>query len=297
MNNNDLYTVDFTRSLPPALQHDPKMIALAKAVAEQLTITAAEIRKNIIYARLDELDEQTLDVLAYDLHVDWYDYTYPIEAKRAIIKDSVKVHKRMGTKYAVETALGNIHPNSYIEEWWQYGGEPYYFRVILDTAYSRAPAGYYAVKRAIDKYKRLTAHMESLVYQCGIGLEIHISTHIYKSRSYRAGVHLAGTIPNRNKGGAVHLGGLEIEPDAKGYSHAFRLAGTYPDRNTTGAFRRTGLEVEPDARGFPYSAALTGTDVVQGGIAVVPYGTLKTTATLEGFKYRVKRCGTSCCRT
>ena len=98
MNDNDIYSIDFTRSLPPVLKDDPKMIALARTIAEQLQVTARQIEKNIIYARIDELDEQTLDVLAYDLHVDWYDYSYPIEVKRQTIKDSVKVHRKLGTR-------------------------------------------------------------------------------------------------------------------------------------------------------------------------------------------------------
>ena len=48
--------------------------------------------------RFLELDEQTLDILAYDLHVDWYDHSYPIEVKRQTIKDSVKIHRRLGTR-------------------------------------------------------------------------------------------------------------------------------------------------------------------------------------------------------
>ena len=112
MNDNDLYSVDFTRSLPPPLKNDPEMNALGRVIAEQLQITARQIPKNIIYARIDELDEQTLDILAYDLHVDWYDYGHPIAAKRAVIKDSVRVHKRLGTLYAVKTALGSVYPES-----------------------------------------------------------------------------------------------------------------------------------------------------------------------------------------
>ena len=38
VNNNDIYSIDFTRSLPPALKNDPKMIALAQTVAEQLQV-------------------------------------------------------------------------------------------------------------------------------------------------------------------------------------------------------------------------------------------------------------------
>lgn len=79
VNEYDLYSVDFTRSLPPTLKDDPEINALGRAIAGQLQITAQQIRRNIIYARIDELDEQTLDILAYDLHVDWYDHSYPIE--------------------------------------------------------------------------------------------------------------------------------------------------------------------------------------------------------------------------
>ena len=82
MNNEDFYSADFTNSLPPALKNDPDMMALAQTISAQLQTTAAEVRKNIIYARIDELDEATLDVLAYDLHVDWYDYSYPTAISR-----------------------------------------------------------------------------------------------------------------------------------------------------------------------------------------------------------------------
>ena len=133
VNEYDLYSVDFTRSLPPTLKDDPEINALGRAIAGQLQITAQQIRRNIIYARIDELDEQTLDILAYDLHVDWYDHSYPIEVKRQTIKDSVKIHRRLGTKYAVETALGAVFPGTRVEEWFEYGGDPYTFRVIINA--------------------------------------------------------------------------------------------------------------------------------------------------------------------
>ena len=59
MNNEDFYSADFTNSLPPALKNDPDMMALAQTISAQLQTTAAEVRKNIIYARIDELDEAT----------------------------------------------------------------------------------------------------------------------------------------------------------------------------------------------------------------------------------------------
>ena len=43
-----------------------------------------------------KLSEELIDILAYDMHVDWYDYSYPVDMKREIVKNSVKVHKKNG---------------------------------------------------------------------------------------------------------------------------------------------------------------------------------------------------------
>lgn len=164
--NNDLNTVDLTRSLPPSLKNDTSMLALAKVIAEQLQITANQTKKNIIYARIDELDEIMLDILAYDLHVDWYDYKYAIEAKRATIKDSVKIHRRLGTKYAVETALGNVFPGTKIAEWFEYGGSPYMFKVIIDvTQTGVTPERQAEVLARVKYYKNLRSHLDTISYK------------------------------------------------------------------------------------------------------------------------------------
>ena len=151
MNDNDIYSIDFTRSLPPVLKNDPKMIALAQTIAEQLQVTARQIEKNIIYARIDELDEQTLDVLAYDLHVDWYDY-------------------------AVETALGAVFPGTKVQEWFEYGGKPYTFRVIIGvTTEGLTAARQTEVLNRIRFYKNLRSHLEAISYEVEKETTIHVA--------------------------------------------------------------------------------------------------------------------------
>ena len=175
MNENDLYSVDFTRSLPPTLKDDPEINALGRAIAEQLQITARQIRQNIIYARIDELDEQTLDILAYDLHVDWYDHSYPIEVKRQTIKDSVKIHRRLGTKYAVETALGAVFPGTRVEEWFEYNGDPYTFRVIINATENGVTAAQQAaVLERVIFYKNLRSHLEAVRFKVEKKTAVHV---------------------------------------------------------------------------------------------------------------------------
>ena len=175
MNNSDIYSVDFTRSLPPTLKDDPEINALGRAIAEQLQDTAQQFKKNIIYARIDELDEQTLDILAYDLHVDWYDHSYPIEVKRQTIKDSVKIHRRLGTKYAVETALGAVFPGTRVEEWFEYNGDPYTFRVIINATENGVTAAQQAaVLERVIFYKNLRSHLEAVRFKVEKKTAVHV---------------------------------------------------------------------------------------------------------------------------
>ncbi len=166
-----IYDSDFTKYLPRPLTHDPKMVALAKAAAEKLLEISGAVENVLIYSRIDELPEELIDILAYDIHVDWYDYSYPLEIKREILKGSVKVHKRMGTKYAVEKALRAIYQKSRVKEWFEYGGEPGHFRVILNAGDNNLRLDIADMVKQINIYKRLSAHLDSI--------------HIEKSKSTR----------------------------------------------------------------------------------------------------------------
>lgn len=203
MNDNELHSADYTRSLPPPLKNDPTMTALARVIAEQLQGTVRQIGKNIIYARIDELDEQTLDVLAYDLHVDWYDYSYPIEVKRQTIRDSVRVHRRLGTKYAVETALGAVFPGTRVQEWFEYGGEPYMFKVIIGATESGVSADRQAaVLERVRFYKNLRSHLEAISYQ------IEKKAAVFTAAVHSVGVP-AGSLPlscRGHRGNGAHQG-------------------------------------------------------------------------------------------
>lgn len=217
MNNSDIYSVDFTRSLPPTLKDDPEINALGRAIAEQLQITAQNIRRNIIYARIDELDEQTLDILAYDLHVDWYDHSYPIEVKRQTIKDSVKIHRRLGTKYAVETALGAVFPGTRVEEWFEYDGDPYTFRVIINATENGVTAEQQAaVLERVIFYKNLRSHLEAVRFKVEKKTAVHVVGYHSIGTRLEVWPYLAEDIETS---GALFVGGslslarrLEIRP-------------------------------------------------------------------------------------
>lgn len=165
MNKNTVYDVDFTRSLPPPLKNDKKMEALARTIAGALQETARKIHLNNIYTRINELPEEILDILAYDLHVDWFEFDYPIDTKRAMIRDSVNVHRRMGTLYAVKTVLQSLFPEIGVQEWFEYSGTPYTFRVTLDISKTGMTIEQQKkIVRGVDMYKNARSHLDDIKY-------------------------------------------------------------------------------------------------------------------------------------
>lgn len=165
MDDNTLTTMDLTELLPPALKNDPACFTLARVIAEQRGKTAERLGEAVIYARIDELPEGVLDILAYDLKVDWYDFDYPLDVKRATIKNAMQVHRRKGTKFAVETAISEIYPGTRVAEWFEYGGEPYYFKLLLDVTYESVdPAKHRKVLELMNYYKNLRSVLEQVEY-------------------------------------------------------------------------------------------------------------------------------------
>ena len=163
--DNAVYSLDFTRALPPALKNDGSMLALAQVIATELQENIELAQLAVIYARIDGLPEELLDILAFDLHVDWYDFELPISNKRLILKDSVKIHKRLGTKYAVERAIGGIYPDSTVEEWFEYGGDPYHFKLLIDSTYEYAdPEKHKRVLARVASYKNLRSTLDGVEY-------------------------------------------------------------------------------------------------------------------------------------
>lgn len=152
-------------ALPGGLRENQSLAALGDVTADALAKRPAEIALLALYPRIDELPEDLLDILARDFKVDWWDVNYSLEEKRRTLKDSWRVHKMLGTKAAVETAISAIYPHTRVLEWWEYGGEPYHFRLDInitnDTIDSEKQR---RVLERMNYYKSLRSHNDGVTY-------------------------------------------------------------------------------------------------------------------------------------
>lgn len=165
MSEHGLTAENFLLTLPPALAADENMRALAQAVAQVLARRPGEIEQTLIYPRISRLDGPLLDILARDFKVDWWDSDYSLEEKRRTLEGSWQVHKTLGTRAAVEQAISAIYPNTRVQEWFEYGGGPYRFRLEIDITHDTKNSEKQARALArLGYYKNLRSHMESLAY-------------------------------------------------------------------------------------------------------------------------------------
>lgn len=152
-------------ALPAVLKQDQSTLALGVAAATVLAAREEEINQLRIYTAIDQLPEPLLDILARDFKVDWWDGNYTLEEKRKTLKESWHVHRTMGTKAAVLRAISAIYPDTKIMEWWEYGGQPYHFRLLIDSTYENiAPEKHRRVMERVDFYKPLRSTLDETEY-------------------------------------------------------------------------------------------------------------------------------------
>lgn len=152
--------LDFIRLLPVFMRDDEAAIALSKAVNELIGIPSRRIPTIRTWDEIDNLTEAECDEMAWELDVDWYDQSYSLQVKRNLIKNALNVKRIAGTKEAVLNVLKGILGNAQVEEWFQYNGTPYHFKVRTDAVLDEDMATYFW--EIIKKIKNVRSHIEVL---------------------------------------------------------------------------------------------------------------------------------------
>lgn len=115
--------------LPSSLQSAENVRQIADACDGKLSEVTQNIALTLIYCRIDTLDETIVDDLAWQFHVDFYDTELTLAQKRALVKSAIKDHKYKGTPWAVKSVVATVAGAAQTEEWFDYSGTPYHFRV------------------------------------------------------------------------------------------------------------------------------------------------------------------------
>lgn len=129
----DFRDSQITQILPEALANLPEVQALSYALMKS-NQRLVDYCKNIsVYAVIDELPEDILDLLAIEMDTQYYDETLPIEKKRELVKGTRIWYQHAGTPSAVEELVASVFGTGEVSEWFNYGDDPYYFKIATDV--------------------------------------------------------------------------------------------------------------------------------------------------------------------
>ena len=131
---------------------------------------------------IDNLPSDALPHLAEQYHITgnegWLQALSETE-KRNLIKSSIKMHRYKGTKYAIEEIFKTLNIVGNVEEWFNYGGKPYYFKVILQI-FNRSinEETEEKLRALINEYKNERSWLEQIeFYLASIGKQyIYVAT-------------------------------------------------------------------------------------------------------------------------
>ena len=156
-----LSTLEFIRLLPRFMREDGAVKGLAAAMDEIVPELAQSTATLSTWDHIDELTEAELDALAWELNILWYDTGASLDTKRALVKDSDLVYKRLGTKWAVENVINSYFGEGFVEEWFEYDGQPGRFRVY-STNPSLSNERLVEFMNLLNKVKRASAKLDGI---------------------------------------------------------------------------------------------------------------------------------------
>ena len=226
-----------TDALPKILAEQPWVQALAEASRKMRRRVMAYADRTRLFCDIDEASEEALDALAVELQTPLYKNDYPLTVKRQIVKNSMLYYIRSGTRGAVEELLADIYQGAEVEEWFEYGGEPNYFRVAIDISRTTVPVAEMTpaeLESWLYSVKRASSALESLSYMIRHAIIIGCKVEAFLQSPPECGTLECGTYPEASTLGWSAGAWLQIAGRADAYLVSPPECGTVPEISTVG---------------------------------------------------------------
>ncbi|EJA5115472.1 phage tail protein I, partial [Salmonella enterica] len=113
----DISDISLLDVLPQNLAQNPDVIAMSKAIDDELHAINKLIPKTTIYGLIDGLESAVLDHLAWQWNSDTWRDNWPVSLKRSVFKSIIRTKRIKGTRAAVEDVVSSLGGVVDIKEW------------------------------------------------------------------------------------------------------------------------------------------------------------------------------------
>lgn len=148
--------------LPYNLRKSNEAVAFCKVIDIQIRKILDFTENLYIWSDISKTPEWLLDYLSIELRVQFYKKELPVQVKRNLIRNALIWYEKIGTKKVLQEMLEYVFGEGEVQEWFEYGGRPGYFRVItpnMDATGTKADE----YKHLIETVKRKTAKLDSII--------------------------------------------------------------------------------------------------------------------------------------
>ena len=170
---------DIRHMVPTFILQDKNGYAIAKALeaAMDYFVSVAQTGLDILFDP-EKMPEWRLDEMAWEMGC-LYDYSASVENKRYWITHALELTSLYGTPQAIYKFLEGVFPIVEVEEFWQYGGEPYHFRVILSGAESYDSAKLAWAQNAIERVKNVRSVLDAVIIDNSAEIIVSADTDVF----------------------------------------------------------------------------------------------------------------------
>lgn len=174
---------------PENLKKYRNLSATAEALIGLIDMSfSLEIEKLSFYKNLELLNNNVLDEIAWHWNVEFYSSELPKLKKIELIKSSYFFHLKKGTVGGLEKAVKAILADIKVVEWFEYGGVPFTFRLILDNK-SIDTESLKRIYKVVDTYKNVRSTLDSFIVSKTESSNMRFVTgeyrHCYKITKFR----------------------------------------------------------------------------------------------------------------
>lgn len=103
------------------------------AVEQLLQLLYAYSEKVFLYNHIENLPDKTLDYLAIEWDLPYYEDSLDRDTKIRLVKEGFNWRRTAGTVYGVETLVKKMFGEGKVIEWFEYGGDPGKFKVATNA--------------------------------------------------------------------------------------------------------------------------------------------------------------------
>lgn len=177
-----LYDSQIAQILPDYLSTQPEVKSLSYAISKALRRLLDYASGISVFAMIDEAPDYVLDLLAVELDTQYYDADLPIENKRELIKGTFVWYMTAGTPSAVEELVKAAFGKGSVEEWFEYGGEPFFFKIKTSAKLTPDIAEFFA--KMLRRVKNARSHIEQVLIERDVTVSARAAVGTYTFPNY-----------------------------------------------------------------------------------------------------------------